>query len=61
MALFQRTDAGKSGQSFYDTNLTPDNWYTWFDPAKETESDKTESDEGWTEVGQGKLPVRDGI
>ena len=47
--MLQEYDAGKSGQSFYHTSMTPDNWYKWFDP------ENHDSDEGWTEVRQGIL------
>ena len=49
MAMLQEYDAGKSGQPFYHTSMTPDDWYKWFDP------ENHDSDEGWTEVRQGIL------
>ena len=51
MEMFQMYDAGKSGQPYYQTTMTPDNWYTWF-------KDTSKSEEGWTNVRQGKAMQR---
>ena len=37
-------DAGNTDGTFYQTNMQPANWYTWF--SKEGAKD----DDGWTQV-----------
>ena len=44
METSKKTDAGKSGSTYYDTNMQPSNWYTWFT------KDGAKDDDGWTQV-----------
>ena len=56
MEMFQMYDAGKSGQPYYQTTMTPDKWYEWFEePSK---SEEAKSEEGWTNVRQGMAMQR---
>ena len=43
MSENNKTDAGKSGLTYYQTLLEPANWWQWF-------QDDYKSEQGWTEV-----------
>ena len=51
MNLLERSDAGNTDDTFYQTNMDPPDWYKWFRPANKTELgiELDDSDE-WIEV-----------